>query len=146
MPAADINMQFDDAWIAVGDLMAGKELSPGTLGYVKAGPALAHAKVNNQICFEGLHCNTSDKSETFWGGSVAVGLEKKINPNWSVGVEGRYVGFGSKTTTSVAVTPGGSLVPGDTTINHKVTPSVTLVGMKINYTWCDGAANKGYSK
>jgi outer membrane immunogenic protein len=95
--------------------------------YVKGGAAVVSDKYEGYNTTTGLAFDRA--SETRWGGTVGVGGEYAVAPNWSVALEYDHLFMGSRDITFTAI-PTGGFSRTDT-----IRQDVDMVTARVNYRW-----------
>jgi outer membrane immunogenic protein len=86
-------------WQASVRLRVGYALGPW-LAYVTGGAAFTDVTLSTNFIAGAspvlFPASVASSSQTFFGGTVGAGAEYMFNRNWSLGVEGRYTGYGKE--------------------------------------------------
>lgn len=98
--------------------------------YVKGGAAVTGNHFDVFTTFPPVALIGDASDQTRWGATLGAGLEYGFAPNWSLAVEYDHLFMPDKTVSFTTVGPPGGFFG-----NDRISQSVDLVGLHLNYRW-----------
>ncbi len=103
--------------------------------YAKGGAAVTSDRYDSRTSLPSIVPFTTAASETRWGGTVGIGVEFGLAPNWSIGAEYNHLFMGTRDLINTFTASGG-LFPAGTFLGTqpiRVRQDADLVSVRVNY-------------
>jgi outer membrane immunogenic protein len=128
------HLSFLDSTITTSSKVNGLGIFTGQMGYA-SGPGLFYVKGGAAVTSGTFALNDAatgiglaSTSSTRWGGTIGLGVEWLVTPNWSIGLDWNHLFMGSTNNTFSVASPvfgGGAL--------NRISEEIDIVAIRFNY-------------